>query len=238
MRTMYDSVSASSLPSNARMVAGYVDGLYRNVAALRTRFPKATLVRITVTGGTLDAHVADVERGDLSPQSGAAWAQRKHHAGQHGTLYCSTSVRSAVETECRKLGLVLGRDYSIWQAQYDGRADIPAGAVAKQYLGDHPNGHGGTYDASVVADHWPGVDPDPAPPKPQPPAPQPEGDDVRLYIIDGTLPVWITNGIHRRWVQTPAELAQYEHDFGIKPVVLPKGSTFLNDIAIVGPLPK
>ena len=233
MRRMYDSVTVTSVPTGGDLYAAYIDGNYNNLADYKRRFPHTRIVTITVLG-TAGADVADCETGDLTPAHAARWAANEIHAGRKPTIYMNASTWPAVRAEVRKLGITGRVNY--WVAQYDGHAAIPAGAVAKQYLGDHPNGRGGTYDASVVAAHWPGVDPDPAPPKP--PAPQPEGDDVRLYIIDGTLPVWITNGIHRRWVQTPAELAQYEHDFGIKPVVLPKGSTFLNDIAIVGPLPK
>jgi hypothetical protein len=39
-----------------------------------------------------------------------------------------------------------------WIAHYDGAANIPVGAVAKQYL----NTPG--YDVSAVADYWPGID--------------------------------------------------------------------------------
>jgi hypothetical protein len=39
MRTMYDSTNINDIPSNASMVAGYVDGLYANVGNLQASFP-------------------------------------------------------------------------------------------------------------------------------------------------------------------------------------------------------
>lgn len=234
-RVMYDSVTLANCPHDGDLYGCYIDGDYRNDAEARRRFPGRRIVLITVTGSTA-AHVVDCEPGDLTPTHAATWALRKKQLRQHGTIYCNTSTRPAVETACTHLGLVLGRDYSIWEAHYDGKAILPAGAVAKQYLGDY---HG--YDKSIVADHWPGVDPAPQPPAPKPvptPAPVSEGDDVRLYIVDGEPAVWITNGLTRRWVQTPAERDQYVKDFGHPVIVLPKGSTFLNDIPIVGPVPK
>ena len=160
MRRMQDSVNAGALLAGQDLYAGYVDGRYANVTAIARRFPRKTVVRITVLGSTLDAHVADVETGDLTPQSGAKWAARKHNAGQHPTLYCNTSTRPAVEAACKRMGLLLGRDYSIWEAHYDGKAALPANTVAKQYADKGP--HGENVDLSVVADYWPGVDPKPA----------------------------------------------------------------------------
>lgn len=162
---MQDSVNAHALIPGADFYAGYVDGHYANVDAIRARFPHTRVIRITVTGGTLDADVVDIETGDCTPHSGAAWAKRKHARGDHPTLYCNTSTRPAVEHECSLIGLALHRDYEIWEAHYDNVAALPAGAVAKQYRDHGP--HGENVDMSVVAGHWAGVDPA-TPPRPLP----------------------------------------------------------------------
>jgi len=202
-RQMYDSVNANSVPAGADLYAGYVDGNYANVDQLRRRFPHRTIVTVTVIG-LPGANVCDCETGDLTPEHAARWASNEIHAGRKPTIYCNASTWPAVRERVRAYGIT-GK-VSYWIAQYDGRADIPAGAIAKQYLGDHPNGHGGTYDASIVADHWPGVDPDPTPPRPKP---QPiEGDDVQRMLEDQRHtpnPVWMADGMERRWIATGAE---------------------------------
>lgn len=155
LRTMYDSVTAANLPTTATLVAAYVDGAYANVADVRKRCPKATVVTITVKGGKTAAHVVDVEQGDCTPASGAAWAKWRHDSGAHPTIYCSHSDVPDVIAACRSLGLALHRDFELWVAHYDGVAQLEDGAVAKQYRNTSK------LDTSIVAAHWPGVDPDP-----------------------------------------------------------------------------
>jgi hypothetical protein len=151
LHRMVDAVNVAKIPADAAMVAGYVDGHYVTVPALRKRFPGALVVTITVTGNTLDAHVADVEAGDLTPEHGAAWARDKIAAGHHATLYCSESNWPSVRAEVKNLGLPRRR-VSYWVASYDNDPTIPRGAVAKQFST-------GDYDTSNVGDRWPGVIP-------------------------------------------------------------------------------
>jgi len=179
MRTMQDSVNAHALLAGADLYAGYVDGRYANVAAIRARFPHTRVVSITVLGGHTEADVVDIETGDCTPTSGAEWALWRHRNGHHPTLYCNTSTRPAVEAACKHLGLELHRDYEVWEAHYDNVAALPAGAVAKQYRDHGP--HGENVDMSVVADHWPGVDPPLAPL----PAWYHRGLDVRRPFMHG-----------------------------------------------------
>lgn len=163
-RLMYDSTTAADIPRSAKMVAGYVDGLYRNLTALHTRFPNATIIKITVLGAP-GAQVCDTEPGNIGIDGAAKWAAAEVKAGRHPTLYCMASQWPQVKAAVKKRGIT-GK-VSYWIAQYDGKAVIPAGAVAKQHLhGDknHPGSYsGGHYDISIVADYWPGVDPEPKP---------------------------------------------------------------------------
>ena len=158
MRTMYDSVTVSAIPKTATLAAGYVDGRYANVTALRKRLPNARIVTITVLGAA-GADVCDCESGDLTPPHAAAWAEREHAAGRKPTIYCLASQLGVVKREVAKVGLT-GK-VSYWVANYDGKPLVPAGCVAKQYA--DPKVHGkGNFDLSAVADYWPGVDPAPA----------------------------------------------------------------------------
>jgi nucleoid-associated protein YgaU len=154
-RTMYDTVDAHSAPAGAGLLAGYVNGKYANMDALRKRYPHALLVGIAVTADHDGGVVLDVERGDATPAEAPGWVTMRRHDGVDPTVYCSASiwpqVRAAFHVEH-----VAEPHY--WIAQWDDRAVLPAGAVAKQYI----NTPG--YDVSVVAAYWPGVDPHPGPP--------------------------------------------------------------------------
>ena len=71
---MPDSITPANLPAGYEAYLGYVDGNWPTVAELAARFPSARAVRLTVRGGTTAADGCDVENGDLTPQSAAAWA--------------------------------------------------------------------------------------------------------------------------------------------------------------------
>lgn len=158
MRTLYDSIDPSKIPADAEMVAGYVDGRWPTfLGELQSRFPDAVRVAITVTGQN-GAHVADCESGDLTPAGAAAWAKIQLGSGYHPTIYTSASNWPAVRAAAAAAGLDPSQ-VSYWIADYDGVAELPPGAVAKQYRSDTA----AELDYSVVADFWPGVDPDPSP---------------------------------------------------------------------------
>lgn len=163
-RTMFDSTVTADLPAPPDgLVAAYVDGRFANVDAVRRRFPKARVVTITVTGRA-GAHVCDTEPGNIGPAGAARWAKAEVAAGRPPTLYCMASQWSEVKAAVKANGIA--DKVSYWIAQYDGKPTIPAGAVAKQYASsDVPAGQAGHTDGhkdvSVVADHWPGVDPAP-----------------------------------------------------------------------------
>ena len=156
-RRMFDSVTADSIPAGATLVAGYADGEFENVAAMRTRFPHATVVTIAVAH-TTRAMVADVERGDMTPETAVVWARDTMHdvPNTELTLYANTSTWPDVVAAFAAAGVSLPQWFA---AQYDGVAELGPGEIAKQYVDT------GGYDESVVADYWPGVDPVPTPPE-------------------------------------------------------------------------
>lgn len=162
-RKSYDSTTTADTPMNGDLYLAYKDGAYANVAPMKRRHKGKTVVGITVTGHDLDAQMADVEAGDLSPIGGAKWAAAKKRRGEIGTLYFPASSLSVVRAACREAGLKPGHDVLFFAAQYDGKPKIPRWAVGKQYLhGDagHPGTYsGGHFDTSVVRRYWPGVDP-------------------------------------------------------------------------------
>ena len=160
---MADSTNAVDIPvGRYELVAGYVDGDYAWTASEWGRHAAASdLVRITVTGATLDAHVADVERYDLSPAQGVDWAVRMLAAGRYPTLYASLSVWGSILDDYRARGVDSGRT-GAWVAAWNGTPNLESGWLAHQYANSVMVG--AHYDLSVVADYWPGVDALPAPP--------------------------------------------------------------------------
>lgn len=158
-RTMYDGVDASRLPADAQLVGGYVDGLYAWSAADWARFPNSVKVRIACFRDTDDGEVLDVERGNATPAESVDWALMRRDAGVDPTVYCNQmdpdtgwpAVRAAFQAR----GVA---EPHYWVAHYDGTETIPPGAIAKQHTNDERAG----WDLSVVADHWPGIDPSPA----------------------------------------------------------------------------
>ncbi|WP_103350865.1 hypothetical protein [Amycolatopsis sp. CA-128772] len=153
MRTMYDAVTAANIPGDARMVAGYIDRIKLAPwsAADWARFPNAVKVTIVKKAGTNDGHVLDVEPGDADPGEAPGWVRMRRAAGADPTIYCSLSTWPSVRSAFSSAGIA---EPHYWIAHYNGDPAIPAGAVAKQYLGNVAPG----YDVSSVADYWPGVD--------------------------------------------------------------------------------
>lgn len=155
MRTMPDSVTAADIPnpSGVAIVAGYIDGAYAWSAADWSFFPNAVKVRIAVLPSTNDGHVLDVESGDATPTQAPAWVAMRRAAGVDPSVYTSASEWPAVRQAFAAAGIA---EPHYWIAQWDGVAALLDGAVAKQYA--NPTLTGGHFDASSVADFWPGVD--------------------------------------------------------------------------------
>jgi hypothetical protein len=149
---MYDGVTASNLPMDGQLVAGYVDGQYAWKQADWNRFPDATKVRIAVFPWTNDGDVLDCEPGDATPAQCPAWIRMRQAAGlARPTIYCSKSAMAAVQNACA------GLDYDLWIEDWTGVPHLVDGSVATQYAAR------GTYDVSLVNDTWmvppPVVDP-------------------------------------------------------------------------------
>lgn len=177
MRRMYDSVSAIAIPTDAQMVAGYVDGKFAWSSADWARFPNSVKVRISAIGATHLAEVFDVEVGCIwPPRNVVPLVVAARNAGIDPTVYVNQSNDWApTRAEFDRAGVAHPH---WWVARYDGVANVPDGAVAKQYAhpGPVPGKSAGPwetgqhFDLSAVLDFWPGVD--------GPGTPNPNGDDV------------------------------------------------------------
>jgi hypothetical protein len=152
---MYDGINslaagiAKEFP-NATKIAGYDNGYYAWTQAEWNLFPHADKIHISVTANADTGDVLDVENGDATPDQAYGWISMRKSAGLfRPTIYCSLDTVQAVRNGTREY--VLGKDYDIWVARYDGSAlNVYPGTAAKQYaaLTD--------YDVSVVYDtSWP-----------------------------------------------------------------------------------
>jgi hypothetical protein len=193
-RQMFDAITPSRIPTTTpEMVAGYLPGgSWPSYAEMVTRFPGAVHVSIAVAAD-VDAQVLDVENLDATPAESVGWTVRQRARGQVPTVYCNVSTWPAV--------LAAHAAASVspplwWAARYDDTAEMWPGAIAKQ----HTTTDG--YDLSIVADHWPGVDPEPTT------STTPPEDDTMLNTYRNTeTGETVTAGIgHWRTVENPAYL--------------------------------
>lgn len=162
MRTMWDSVTATSIPRGVGMVAGYVDGRYAWSQRDWDMFSAAIRVRIAVFPSTNDGHVLDVEPGNAMPGDTriGEWVKRRRAAGVEPTIYTMRSLWGDLIRNFNQWGIAQPQ---WWIAEWNSRATMIDGAIAHQYKhGDIHLGRehysGGHYDLNVVGDYWPGVD--------------------------------------------------------------------------------
>lgn len=162
MSVMYDSISAASIPADAEVVAGYVDGWWADFVAIQLRFPHLPQVSITTSGKDKNGNwvlaiVCDCENGDASPSTAAGWAKWMISIGHRPTIYCNTSTHADVVTALAALGLQFVRDVDWWEAHYDNDPALSPGSVSKQYQSTDG------WDISSTNGMWPTVAPVPGP---------------------------------------------------------------------------
>lgn len=156
--TLYDAVTAANIPSSARYAAGYVDGRYANIPAIRKRCPHAEVLSITVFGANADC--CDCENGDLTPGQAESWvAAQLAHGAYRPCVYASASTwASGLQAALAQYGPRIRR----WVAAYPGSgANVPAGFDAHQY-----SDGGGNLDTSVTVTDFFDAQPAPAPDPP------------------------------------------------------------------------
>lgn len=168
---MLDSTTAADIPfiyegHPLALVAGYVDGPYAWKPQDWERFPPhVRQVRIAIWNDRWDADVLDSEPGNNDARGCVPWIRGKWERGQTPTIYCFSDAGpkgyriSDVRRECDAAGvkrpLFWITDWRRSWSDFDPSGD--PSIIALQYAGSaKTDGH---FDASVVADVWPGVDP-------------------------------------------------------------------------------
>lgn len=157
MRVAHDSTTATDIPADATFVKGYVDGRYRWTQADWDRFPNAVKVRTACFASTDDGHELDIEDGCSTPQQAPGWVAMRRRAGVDPTVYCNLSTWPT----CRQAFADQGVPEPHWDiAHYTGIPHLIDGSVATQYADEKMTGF--HFDLSLIADYWPGVEPDPS----------------------------------------------------------------------------
>lgn len=158
---MYDAVDVAALPGDGDLYAGYIDGNYVTVPALRQRFPNKPIVEVAVRTGTNAGHVFDTEPGNPEPPAAARWVAMRRASGlDTAGIYTMRSWWGWCIDALNAVGID-PNTVPFWIADATGREHELAGAIATQWL------FHGDWDLSNVADHWPGVDSGSPSPKPK-----------------------------------------------------------------------
>jgi hypothetical protein len=114
---MYDSVTVSEIPVNAKAVAGYVGGRWPTFHTLVHTHPRAKRLSIAVAS-TYDAECLDIEQGDAEPADAPIWVHRQHQRGvKRPVVYASASQMDAVLRALAMHGIKRKR-VRVWTAHY------------------------------------------------------------------------------------------------------------------------
>jgi hypothetical protein len=117
--TMYDCTNVTSLPAGADAYAGYVDGLFANLTAIKRRFAGsgAHFLSIAVFASD-DADCLDIEAGDATNAQAPGWVNRRLTGGAfRPCLYTSVSNVDALMTTLNETGISRA-EIRLWSAHY------------------------------------------------------------------------------------------------------------------------
>ena len=169
MLVMYDNVEVSLFVPGGDAYAGYVNGLYANISAVRAyaKAQGAQVVDISVFASG-DATCLDVEPGNATPAQAPGWVKRQVARGvRRPIVYCSASQMNTVLRYLQGAGISRGQ-VRLWAAHYGagrhicGPATCHLVSVACDGTQWTDRSHGRSLDESALADNFFGL-PDPHP---------------------------------------------------------------------------
>lgn len=134
MALMYDSINVANIPAGATDILAYTDGAYANEAAIRARFPNATIHTISAMGQVF-AQWVDCEPGAVWPPSAAAAVVQAWQARGCKGIYASLNNMQACQEAVNALHLT-GVEY--FDANYTNVEHVDPGYVATQYADPGP----------------------------------------------------------------------------------------------------
>jgi len=192
---MLDSITPGNLPPGADAYAGYVDGRFANLTAIRARFPGARILEIAVFASS-DAECADCEPGDMMPSQVAAWVKRQQARGVHRpVVYASISQMPVVRAALGSAGIT--RDQvRLWSAHYGAGKHICTGMDGTQWTDAAPGTGGSRIDESLLNDDF----------FQEADLPLTDADAQKVWTVDGVIPNPNGNPANKFW--TGAEIAE------------------------------
>jgi len=140
---MYDSTTPSAIPGH-QIAAGYATGSY---AASPSQFAgQRKVLWIDTTGSDTKAAALDVEPGDATPTTAAAWAQARlaHNPHAIARIYTMRSEWPATKAAVKALPSGMQARVRWWIADPTGIPHIVPGSAATQWYWGH------SYDISTV----------------------------------------------------------------------------------------
>ena len=139
--TIYDSVTASSIPAGAN-AAVYADGSYQATTASVAGHQH--VLWIDTNGSRTSANALDVEPGDATPAAAATWVKAKLTATPHATaiVYTFKSDWAPTTAAIHTLPAAMQSHVKYWIADPTGTPHILPGAAATQWY------WGANYDIS------------------------------------------------------------------------------------------
>ena len=203
---MYDSVNVSQIPTGAKYVAGYSDGLFTNAVTMAHLpwHPHVTTVAV-FSGGR--AECGDFEPGDMTPAQAPAWYRADKAAGfAKPCLYSSIweFVHQVIPT--LNAAHIARSSYWAWDADYTFVRHLDAGFDATQWT---DKALGRNLDESSATLAFLGV----TPPKPKP---NPLLPKWRGALASTTRALASVNAGLASLKRTQAVLVQREHYFAAK----------------------
>lgn len=165
-----DNVSVSALDAGFKVYAGYWNGPFANMTALRKRFPSAYLVSIALrVAGSKGSVAVDIEPGTLSSsQSGSfegclTWLRQGGFGGSKPLIYVMASWAAALEHFLAVNGYARS-SYYLWTAHYSGQhLCSPSGCGYGASQADATQYASGTNDYNVFRGYVTGSAPVPLP---------------------------------------------------------------------------
>lgn len=162
MVALYDSTHPQTIPTDAPIVAGYINGHYAWSPSDWARFPHSILLTISISA-TTPADILDVERYDATPPRAPTWLRMNYFNAcrparpWQRTIYCSRlstwpTVQSAISSALSSGHLSTSQLPAYWIADHltPPTPHLVPGSSATQYT-DHAT----EYDLSITNTVWP-----------------------------------------------------------------------------------
>jgi len=162
---MEDAVTVGDLQPGYPAYAGYYNGTYANLTAMRQRFPNAYIVSVSPDGAN-GSMCIDIEPGDAVPGDAPGfWHNASHGGAIKPWFYGSASWTQSIVNALTAAGIPRSA-YFIWSAHYIGAHICGPGSCGYPQADATQYGSNNAYDTSIVPTYMVGTGPLPPPQEP------------------------------------------------------------------------